>query len=63
MTETKRLARCKMTDRFSNPCSNPAVVPDAEILICAKHLTRASALMAEIKAAAAKAGVRIATEP
>lgn len=60
MTVTKRLVRCKMTGRTGNPCPNPALVEDAEILICAKHLARASALMTEIKASAAKAGVKVA---
>ena len=60
MTTTKRLVRCKMTDRNGNPCTGAALVEDAEILICAKHLARASALMTEIKAAAAKAGVKVA---
>ena len=56
-TTTERAVRCRMTDRLHNPWPNEAVVPDAEVLLCAKHLGRAAALMNEIRAAASKAGV------
>lgn len=58
MAGVKRLVRCRMHDRLSNPCPNEAVVEDADILICARHLAKATALMNEIRAAVSKAGVK-----
>jgi hypothetical protein len=60
MNETKRAVRCRYLDRLNNPCPNAAVVEDADILICAKHLAKAARLWNEVKAAAIAAGVKAA---
>ena len=49
---TRRVPRCRVLDSHSNPCPNPALVEDAEILLCSKHLARAGRLWNQVKAAA-----------
>lgn len=57
---TSRIVRCRVLDKRSNPCTGEAVVPDAPLLICQKHLGEAMRLVAEVQAAAAKARVEVA---
>lgn len=47
-----REPRCRMRNRLDNPCPNPALDPEAEVLICVKHAARVMRLVAEQRAAA-----------
>ena len=40
-----RLTRCRYLRRDANQCTAEAVDPDAEILLCTKHLARALELV------------------
>ena len=44
---TDRIVRCRVLDRQSNPCSGEAVNPEAELLICTRHLAEAQRLIHE----------------
>lgn len=41
----ERIVRCRVLNRLSNPCTGEAVDPDAELLICARHLAMAQRLI------------------
>lgn len=49
-----RLVRCRVHNRLGNPCTGEAVDPDAELLICARHLAEAQRLIHEAFKRAAK---------
>lgn len=42
-----RLVRCRVHNRLGNPCTGEAVDPEAELLICARHLAEAQRLIHE----------------
>lgn len=44
---TERLVRCRVHNRLNDPCSGEAVDPQAELLICARHLAEAQRLIHE----------------
>jgi hypothetical protein len=44
---TERLVRCRVHNRRNDPCSGEAVDPQAELLICARHLAEAQRLIHE----------------
>lgn len=42
---TDRIVRCRVHNRLNDPCSGEAVDPDAELLICTRHLAQAQRLI------------------
>lgn len=42
---TERIVRCRVLNRYANPCTGEAVDPTAELLICARHLAMAQRLI------------------
>lgn len=50
-----RLTRCRMTDRFHNPCTGEAIDPEAAVLICARHAGLVMALIREHTTVSTKA--------
>lgn len=46
---------CRVLNRHGNQCTGEAVVPDAELKICARHLGEAQRLIHEAFQAAGKA--------
>ncbi|BBA99253.1 hypothetical protein RVR_5793 [Actinacidiphila reveromycinica] len=44
---SERIVRCRVHNRLNDPCSGEAVDPDAELLICTRHLAEAQRLIAE----------------
>lgn len=48
MTEG-RIVRCRVTNRWGNPCGGEAVVPDADLKICTRHLAEAMRLISEVQ--------------
>lgn len=55
MPETTRKVRCRVQDKYSNLCSGEAVDPDAELLICSRHLAAALRMLNQVKAKVSKA--------
>lgn len=53
MTAT-RIVRCRVHNRMGNPCSDEAVDPDAELLICVRHLAEAQQLINDALRATAR---------
>lgn len=45
--ENERIVRCRMLDKRGNQCTAEAVSPDAEILVCTRHLGQAYRLVIE----------------
>lgn len=43
---TDRIVRCRVHNRLNDPCSGEAVDPNAELLICTRHLAEAQRLIA-----------------
>lgn len=50
---TERIVRCRVVDRLGNRCTGEAVVADAELKICVRHLAEAKRLLDEVLAAPA----------
>lgn len=44
---TERIVRCRVHNRLNNPCTGEAVDPEAELLICSRHLAEAQRLVSE----------------
>lgn len=42
---TTRAVRCRMLDHLSNRCPNPALDPDAPLIVCVKHAAAAAELL------------------
>jgi hypothetical protein len=42
---TERIVTCRVLNRHSNQCTGEAVDPEAELLICARHLAEAQRLI------------------
>lgn len=42
---TDRIVRCRVHNRLNDPCSGEAVDPNAELLICTRHLAEAQRLI------------------
>jgi nitrite reductase/ring-hydroxylating ferredoxin subunit len=53
---TDRIVRCRVHNKLNDPCSGEAVDPDAELLICTRHLAAAQRLIRAAFQRAAKAG-------
>lgn len=52
----ERLTRCRYLRRNEAQCTAEAADPDAQILLCTKHLARAMALVTEHREAARRGG-------
>lgn len=50
MPETPRKIRCRVQDKYSNLCSGEAVDPEAELIICSRHLAAAFRMLNTVKA-------------
>lgn len=49
-TTPERIVRCRVLNKQSNPCTAEAVDPNAELLICTRHLAEAVRLWNDAKA-------------
>lgn len=50
---TTRAVRCRYLDHLSNPCPNPALDPDAPLVLCIKHAAAATELIRHLADVAA----------
>jgi hypothetical protein len=44
---SERIVRCRVNNRMGDPCSGEAVDPNADLLICVRHLAEAQRLIAQ----------------